>query len=137
MPKCAKFMDTSQPASCKAYLKLQLRTKTSIKCSTPVRRDLGEEECQVLRHRVWLVRGGEESIGLQAPVLVVLLNGQHLVVALGNACSVRIPLARQSILQRSNFVVVLVLLLKLLKIFFCFFVLLFFFLKKQKNKQKK
>ena len=118
MPKCAKFADISQSVSCTVYLKLPLRTTNSIKCSTPVRRDLGEEECQVLRHWVWLVRGGEEPIGLQAPVLVVLLNGQHLVVALGNACSVRIPLARQSILQRSNFVVVLVLLLKLLKIFF-------------------
>ena len=83
-----------------------------------VRRDLGEEECKVLRHWVWLVRSREEPIGLQAPVLGILLNGEHLVVALGNACSVRIPLARQRILQRSNFVVVFVLLLQLLKGFF-------------------
>ena len=73
-----------------------------IKHCNPVRRDLGEEECQVLRHRVWLVRSREEPIGLQAPVLGILLNGEHLVAALGNACCVRVPLARQSVLQSCN-----------------------------------
>ena len=87
----------------------KLNWNQRINYSAPVRRDLGEEECQVLRHRVWFVRSREEPIGLQAPVLVVLLNGQHLVVALGNACCIGIPLARQSILERSYFVIVLVL----------------------------
>ena len=93
-------------------------TQRMIKCSTPVRRDLGEEECQVLRHWVWLVRGREEPIGLQAPGLIVLLNGEHLVAALSNAGRVGVTLAGKSILQRRNFVVVFVLLLELLKIFF-------------------
>ena len=88
-----------------------------IKRSTPVRRDLREEECQILRHGVWLVWGGEEPVGLQAPVLLVLLRGQHLIVALGNACCVRITLAWKSILQRSDFVVVFIFPLKLIKIF--------------------
>ena len=32
-----------------------------------LRGDFGEQERQVLRHRVWLVGGGEEPIGLQTP----------------------------------------------------------------------
>ena len=93
-------------------------THRMITRSSPVRRDLGEEECQILWHWVWLVRGREEPIGLQAPVLIVLLNGEHLVAALGNAGRVGVTLAWKSILQRCNFVVVFVLLLQLLKIFF-------------------
>mmetsp|Transcript_43316 Transcript_43316/g.103243 ORF Transcript_43316/g.103243 Transcript_43316/m.103243 type:complete len:208 (+) Transcript_43316:541-1164(+) len=84
-----------------------------------LRRDLGEEECKVLRHWVWLVRSREEPIGLQAPVLVVLLNGQHLVAALSNTCRVRVPLAWKSVLQCCNFVVVLVFLRQFLKILIC------------------
>ena len=91
-------------------------TQRMIRCSTPVRRDLGEEECQVLRHWVWLVRGREEPIGLQAPVLIVLLHGQHLVVALGDTSRIGITLAWKSILQRRDFVVVFIFPLKLLKI---------------------
>ena len=30
-------------------------------------RNLGEQECQVLRHGIWFVRGGEQTVGLQAP----------------------------------------------------------------------
>ena len=42
--------------------------------------DLGEQEGQVLRHRIGLVGSWEKPVGLQAPVLVVLLNLQHLVL---------------------------------------------------------
>ena len=42
--------------------------------------DLGEQEGQVLRHRVWFVSCWEQPVGLQTPVLVVLLDLQHLVL---------------------------------------------------------
>ena len=68
---------------------------------------LCEQERQVLRHRVRLVRGGEESVRLQAPVLVVLLHGEHLVVALCHTGCVGVAFARQRILESSDLMIVL------------------------------
>ena len=68
--------------------------------------DLGEEERQILRHGVRLVRSREEPVCLQTPVLVVLLDREHLVVAGCNACCVGVPFAWKGVLQRSDLVVI-------------------------------
>ena len=67
--------------------------------------NFGEKECQILRHGVRLVRSWEQPVGLQAPVLVVLLDREHLVVARGNACCVGVPLSWEGIFQRRNLMV--------------------------------
>ena len=75
-------------------------------CQNRIWSDLGEEERQILRHGVRLVRSGEEPVGLQTPVLIVLLDREHLVVAGRNACCVGVPFAWKGILQSSNLVVI-------------------------------
>mmetsp|Transcript_43299 Transcript_43299/g.103189 ORF Transcript_43299/g.103189 Transcript_43299/m.103189 type:complete len:214 (+) Transcript_43299:28-669(+) len=81
------------------------------------RSNFGEQEGQVLWHGVWLVGGGEEPVGLQAPVLAVLLHLEHFVLALGHPCGICIVVARQQVLQRRDLVIVGILFLELLQIF--------------------
>ena len=64
--------------------------------------ELGEQESKVLGHRVWLVRGGKEPVRLQAAVLIILLDGEHLVVALCHAGCVGVTFARQGVLERGD-----------------------------------
>jgi len=82
-----------------------------------LRRDLGEQKSQVLRHRVWLVRCWKKPVGLYTSVLVVFLKLQHLVLALSDSSSTGVTVTRKSILEGCNLVIVLVLLLQLLKVF--------------------
>ena len=70
-----------------------------------LRRNLGEEERQVLRHGVWLVRGREQPIGLQTPVFVVFLNREHLVAALRNACCIWVSFTRQCVFESGDLVI--------------------------------
>merc|ERR1719334_1630402 len=78
--------------------------------------DLCEQECQVLWHWIWFVCGGEQAVGLQTPVFVVLLHLQHLIHALPDTSSVSVAITGQDVLQRCNLVVMLVLFLQLLKV---------------------
>mmetsp|Transcript_36010 Transcript_36010/g.58978 ORF Transcript_36010/g.58978 Transcript_36010/m.58978 type:complete len:457 (-) Transcript_36010:72-1442(-) len=78
--------------------------------------NLGEQESQILRHRVWLVGGGKEPIGLQTPVLVVLLHLEHLVLAGRHAGCIGVSFTWQQVLQGGDLVVVLVLLFELLQV---------------------
>mmetsp|Transcript_36009 Transcript_36009/g.58973 ORF Transcript_36009/g.58973 Transcript_36009/m.58973 type:complete len:447 (-) Transcript_36009:98-1438(-) len=79
-------------------------------------RNLGEQECQVLRHGIWFVRGGEQTVGLQAPVLVVLFHLQHLVLTLRHSRSIGVSFTWEQVLHGRDLVVPGVFALQLLQI---------------------
>mmetsp|Transcript_64952 Transcript_64952/g.167155 ORF Transcript_64952/g.167155 Transcript_64952/m.167155 type:complete len:511 (+) Transcript_64952:440-1972(+) len=81
-----------------------------------LRRDLREKECQLRRHRVRLVRRGEEAARFVAAVGVVLLHRQHLVAALRGVLVVGVALIGHKPLHGRDLVVVLILLLELIEV---------------------
>jgi hypothetical protein len=71
---CLQFKSTFMPQTVANQFYTDAQTFFKESCGQDIphihhllRRNLGEQECQILRHGIWFVRGGEQTVGLQAP----------------------------------------------------------------------